>query len=230
MWLLPTRGRPELAQRVFSIAPPTAKGAVLVDDDEIEVYSHLTLPKNWFRLILPRTTLSQKFNAAFEVLNAEPFYGLLNDDMLPTTPGWDTALPETAGPWGIAWADDELNHRIGASAFGGELVRTLGWICQPTQKHFFLDDAQELIARELGIGKPCLHIKIPHLHFTAGKAPYDQTYKNRPSHSADRLAFENWKLNEWPATKERLSSAFSGRVESMTPRGSLDCKPASLQT
>ncbi len=204
MWLLPTRGRPELAQRVFSIAPPTAKGAVLIDDDEIEAYSSLTLPPNWSRLIGPRTTLAQKLNAAVDVLNAEPFYGIVNDDMLPTTPGWDTALPEAAGPWGIAWADDELNGRIGAAAFGGDLIRALGWICPPAQKHFFIDDAHEIIARELGIGRACLNIKIPHLHFTAGKAPYDKTYKNRPNHSADKAAFENWKTNEWPATKARL--------------------------
>ena len=204
MWILPTRGRPDLAQRVFSLAPPTAPGVMVVDEDQVDAYSAVSLPIGWQRLVLPRLYLAEKLNATVERFPGAGFYGIVNDDMLPASPAWDITLPLVADRWKIAWADDELNGRIGAAAFGGDLVRALGWLAPPALKHFYIDDAHELVAHDLGIGRPMMNVKIAHLHFSTGKAAYDRTYKDRPNIGTDKVAFDHWKSEEWPAEKARL--------------------------
>lgn len=209
MWILPTRGRPDLAQRVFSIAPPFAPGVMAIDHDQVDAYSAVKLPPDWLRITLPRMYLAEKLNAVVDHFPSAPWYGIINDDMLPTTKGWDIDLPHAAGRWGIAWADDELNHRIGAAAFGGDLIRALGWIAPPALKHFYIDDAHETIANDLGVGVPRMDIKVAHLHFTAGKAAYDRTYKERGGNGTDQIEFNRWKTDEWPAQRARLKAMIA---------------------
>lgn len=206
MWILPTRGRPELAKRVFSVAPPTSSGVMVIDTDEIEKYAHVQLPKTWSKLIRPRLHLSAKVNEAFRAFPTQPWYGLIDDDSLPKTQGWDVEIAKAAGSWKIAWADNENDTRMGVLVIGGELARALDWILLPAVKHFYVDDALELICAEFNIGVPLMDIKVPHLHFSIGKATYDSTYKERPSNAADKEAFHLWKEAEWPVLKIKLKA------------------------
>lgn len=209
MWFLPSRGRPHLMSRVFSVASPTEPGVLAIDQDQRDDYAAVKLPKGWLVLVLPRMVLAAKLNAMFECFPNCPYYGILNDDMVPQTPGWDSILAKAAGLRCIAWGDDCLNGRIGAAAFGGELIRKLGWLACPAVKHFYIDDVHELIAADLGIGKRLAEVKIPHLHFSAkdttlGVTPYDTTYLERPSATEDQMAYRAWCEREWPALRQRL--------------------------
>lgn len=205
MWIMLSRNRPDLAQRVFSKVTPKEKGALVIDDDQIAVYAGVTLPENWRMISSPRTFFGPKNNEIFRMFPNEPWYGTINDDMLPETPGWDSILPEAAGKWGIAWADDVLYGRAACVAFGGELVRALGWICVPAVRHFYTDDGYELVAKDLGIGVYRSDVKVPHLHFSNGKAVKDKTYEERPAVSKDRAAFMQWKTTEWPEIRQRVA-------------------------
>lgn len=204
MWFLPSRGRAHLIERLWKACMPTMRGVLAYDIDQTNDYVSVPLPPTWERLGMQRTHLSAKCNRLLEHFPDEPWYGIICDDQVPATPGWDRLLPQAAGAWRIAWADDCLHKRIGASAFGGELVRALGWMQCPSIKHFYLDDVHELIVKELDCGVYCADVKIPHLHFTTGGTPWDATYAQRPSHGEDALAFAKWKEYEWPALKARL--------------------------
>lgn len=203
MWIVCSRNRPHLIERLFSKTMPTTPGVIAIDEDQAEMYAATSLPEGWKLDVSKRNYFGPKNNDVFSRYPNEPWYGSINDDMLPETPGWDSILPEASGPWGIAWGDDKLGGRAVCVAFGGELIRALGWICCPGVYHFFNDDVHELIARELGIGKYIPEVIVPHLHFSKG-AEYDETYKSRPSHGADRARFQYWRDNQWPQMREHL--------------------------
>lgn len=203
MWILPSRNRPDLVARVFSKTTVTAPGVVAIDLDQVGLYEQLKLPDGWSVLATERAFFGPKNNDIFRRFPDEPWYGTISDDMLPETEGWDVELPKSAGSWGAAWADDKLYGRAVCIAFGGELIRALGFLCCPATQHFYNDDAHELIAKEFG-GVYRSDVSVPHLHFTKGLSVKDKTYDERPSSGADRKAFEAWKQREWPAIRDRV--------------------------
>lgn len=211
MWIVPSRGRPHLAQRLFDTGF-RHKGVLIVDEDEERLYSVVRLPFGWKRMVLPRLCLSQKMNAAFDAYPDEPWYGNLNDDHLPITIGWERAVIEAAGTRSMAWPDDNYAQRISTPVKGGELCRALGWYCCPRMKHFWLDDAEELLAEAVG-GHYLPDIVVSHEHVNAGRMPMDRTYRERPSNLRDKVAFEAWKRDEWPALEARLTAGgFCGNT------------------
>jgi hypothetical protein len=204
MWFLPSRGRPHLIARVFERSDPiTTPGVLGIDDDQVDLYLGVSLPHGWTVHVQPRTFLSAKVNNMLAAYPDEPWYGLICDDQQGWG-HWDRALVGAAGRRRVAWGDDGLHHRLGVSVFGGDLVRAIGWLCCPTIKHFYIDDAHELIVRELGCGVPCMGVQVPHLHFTTGETPFDKTYEERPDIEECRIAFEAWRETEWPDMLARL--------------------------
>lgn len=181
-------------------------GLIAIDDDQEALYDGVKLPANWTLDVSAKNYFGPKNNDVLARYPNEPFYGSMNDDMLPVTPGWDSILPQAAGRWGVAWADDRLGKRAGCVAFGGDLIRALGFICAPGLKHFFNDDAHETIARDLGIGKYVPEVVVPHLHFSNGMATVDATYRDRPDHSADFAAFTQWKSDQWPVLRDKVKA------------------------
>jgi hypothetical protein len=209
MLIMPSRGRPHLIARFFSVAPPQAQGILALDDDDADNYNGISLPQNWGVRVAPRSYFTARVNSLFSEFPNEPTYGFVMDDTVPLTEGWDVSLAEKAGPWGLAWPDDCLpGKRPSALAMGGELVRALGWISCPSIKHFYTDSVWELMAPGIGAAGRCEEIKVAHLHFSSGAAPYDKTYQERPDHAADAASFESWAWDEWPRIKARLITAI----------------------
>jgi hypothetical protein len=211
MWIVASRNRPHLVERIFSKVQTTAPGIIAIDDDQEGLYANVHLPANWKIVSSPRGFNVAKYNDTFARFPNEPWYGKMDDDMVPETEGWDTTLVEAAGSWGFAWADDCLYGRAVCGVFGGELIRCLGYINCPAVLHFYADDGHELMAKELGNGVHRLDVKVAHLHVSAGKAPRDETYAARPNIEDDRIKWEKWKADEWPAIRERVRVAMPSR-------------------
>ncbi len=205
MWLIPSRGRPHLVQRLFQMAQFKEPGILILDDDNAENYSGIGLPYGWGASIHPRMFLGPKLNAAFERFPNEPWYGILNDDHVPVTVGWERAMVD-AGRDGMAWPDDNYGKRISAHVKGGDVCRKLGFFACPALMHYFLDDADELIAPLVG-GKYLSDIVVSHEHVNAGRAPMDRTYAERPNHGDDMRNFAKWRDEQWPALAEKLKVA-----------------------
>lgn len=192
-----------LARRLFDAAKFREPGVLILNTDDELDYRSVMLPKGWRRVVTKPTYLSDALNRGLAHVPGEPWYGILNDDHLPKTEGWERAVIDAAGEHGIAWPHDNYAKRISSHVKGGELVRLLGWFVCPKIKHFWLDDVDELIAAEIG-GKYLPDVVVSHEHVNAGRMPIDRTYMERPSNAADKAAFEKWKLEEWPWLKEKL--------------------------
>lgn len=86
---------------------------------------------------------------------------------------------------------------------GGDLARELGWTMCPRLAHYYLDDVHERIAEVVG-GVFLRQVVVSHEHVNAGRAPMDRTYAERPSPEKDRVSYEKWLSEEWPAIRDRL--------------------------
>lgn len=203
MWLVPSKGRPHLARRLFDEAKFKEPGILILRAEEELNYRSVSIPPGWRRMATDPSHLSDVLNRAVKKWPDEPWYGILNDDHLPKTEGWERAVIDAAGQHGIAWPHDNYAKRISCHVKGGELVRSLGWFVCPRMKHFWLDDADELIAAVVG-GTYLPHVVVSHEHVNAGRMPVDRTYMERPPNAADKAAFEKWKRDEWPWLQAKL--------------------------
>ena len=202
MWLLPSRGRPHLAQRLFDKGNFKTPGLLILDKDDAYRYDRIRLPVGWKKLVLERMFLSGKMNAGLETVPGCEWYGGLNDDHLPLTEGWDLKLVEALKERPFVWPKDNYGDRISTPVMSGELVRTLGWFCCPAMNHFYLDDVHELIAECLGGGQ--IDITVSHEHVNAGRMKPDKTWHERPSNAEDRVAFVIWCRDKWPEIRQRI--------------------------
>lgn len=203
MWLLPSRGRSHLVARLFEKGDFKTPGLVLLDRDDSPNYKGMRFPEGWEVVVGPRTCLSEKLNEGFRKKPQEPWYGILNDDHLPITPGWDVALIEKLKSQPMVWPQDNYADRISTPVFDGDLVRTLGWVAPPELKHFYIDDVHELIAECLG----CVRLEtvmVSHEHVNKGRMPPDRTYLERPNNQHDRAAFFRWCKDTWPQIRQNL--------------------------
>lgn len=208
MWFMPSR-RPHLVERVFSKVVPAENGIVVINSEMAAAYSGVKLPSHWrFHEVTGCEFFRDKMNQTFAEFPDEKYYGVISDDTVPETEGWDVFLGEKAGLLNIALGSQVYIERPGGGAIGGDLIRALGWLCCPAVKHFYSDDVVDLIGQEFDCLKVYRGVRLAHHHFSVGRAPYDEVYKNR-SDGNDKQAFENWKVNDWPAIREKLASLYS---------------------
>jgi len=77
-----------------------------------------------------------------------------------------------------------------------DIIRALGHLCWPELQHLFIDNYWKELGTAIGRIAYLPHVKIPHEHWTVGKAPDDLTYQeaaNRGVFEADQRVFERWK-------------------------------------
>lgn len=203
MWLLPSRGRPHLASRLFEKGNFKTPGLLLLDRDDAPNYKGVSLPEGWDIKVGPRMFLTEKLNDGLKHKPNEPWYGLLNDDHWPKTEGWDLALVEKLKSQQIVWPKDNYADRISTPVFDGDLIRSLGWMAPPEMKHFYIDDVHELLAECLGCRR-LESVTVSHEHVNAGRMRPDRTYLERPNSQVDRRAFLLWSRDKWPEIRKRI--------------------------
>jgi hypothetical protein len=124
-------------------------------------------------------------------------FASLSDDHVPATPGWDRlllgALDRMGG--GFAYGDDLLQGADlpTAVAVSSGIVAALGWMCEPSMRHYCIDN----VWKDLGQGAGCLayvpQAVIEHCHPGAGKAPLDATYAEEAARDTeDTAAYAAW--------------------------------------
>jgi hypothetical protein len=216
MFILPSRGRPELLQRfilAYKITEAEAPVTVVLDDDDTSNYKELKFPSNWMVSIHEHgTTMVAKVNQAFECLDDETdFVGFMSDDVVPFTPNWDSILIESAGDWGISYGRDGIqNEKLPThGVMGRKLANALGWVFLPELRHLYGDNYW----REIGLGIGELHyhnnVEIQHFHFSNGKAAYDETYRRRVvDGDYDHRVFDYWMAHGREADLERVKQAM----------------------
>lgn len=200
MWILPSRGRPHNAQRFFdayAATGGTTGGVLAVDEDDPELWKYqnrVTLPPGWALEVYPRMWMAPKVNAVFDAHPDEPWYGMVDDDAVPTTPEWDRRLVEAAGTAGIAHCWNGIGNETLASQFvmGGDLARRLGWVLLRGCNRLWCDNAVTDVGRKLGCITYLPDVRLEQWHFSNGKAPMDKIYE-KPEAANDRAVYEAWR-------------------------------------
>jgi hypothetical protein len=205
VWLCPSYKRPENFARLVAACEETAPGiSVIVRLDEDDPFlDQYKIPDGWVRLVGPPTKPGLVKNEMLRAFPDESFYGIIADDVIPRTPGWNTILEQAAGDWFIAYPNDLIRGEIQVThgVMGGALVRTLGWWELPGLVGLFGDTLWYELGKRLELLHYFPNVVLEHVHWSNRKAPKDETYSKRmrPGHEyfslKDQTLYFDWLHN-----------------------------------
>jgi hypothetical protein len=167
------------------------------DDDDLEAY-RAAVPYHLY--VGQRIGLGASINEmATAWMDKVDCVGFMGDDHRPRTVGWDTRILDAVArePLAVVYADDLLQgQRLATQAFmGAELVRRLGFFNPPGIKHMYIDNFWMTLGVNLGTLTYLADVVIEHMHPLAGKAEWDQGYREVNSdqrYAEDKAAFETY--------------------------------------
>lgn len=205
--ITPSRGRPGNAERLLKAVHATRKLDTHVwigtdDDDPFlagyeKMFFSTRLPGDKFATG-PRKGLTEWTNhAARQYAGEYKYLASFGDDHLPRTPGWDRALVraiEDMGGTGFAYPYDGIREDIPeAVAVSSNIVKALGWFCEPSLHHYFVDDVWADLGRHIGI-RHLRAVAVDHLIPATGKSCADSTYQaSSEKISADQESYIAWR-------------------------------------
>ena len=203
--IVPSRGRPQNVARLLDAVHATAKmrtrvhAAVDDDDPELGRYRYVMKQAGAEGDVLtvgPRKGLCAWTNE-IAALQAEryPFLASFGDDHVPYTPGWDRALIRgivDQGGTGFTYPWDGTREDIPeAVVLSSDIVQALGWMCEPSLSHWYVDNVWADLGRGAGCIRHLRAVKVEH----AWKG--DQTSReSSESLTADRDAYYAWRRSE----------------------------------
>lgn len=183
-FILPSRGRPRNVARLiehYRYTDAVAPVCLYLDSDDqtLNDYGRLDYPPGWTIRINDRAPYNPVWhinNRHFNHNPNDPWYGHINDDMVPRTYHWDRELIATAGSDYIAYGDDMLQGKRMCTfpVIGGDLVRRFGGLMFDGLN---IDSAWMLLGYKHGLLRYRPDVRLEHMHWTVGKAVYDDTYK-----------------------------------------------------
>jgi hypothetical protein len=204
--IVPSRGRPGNVARFCRAVKATSLVRTDVvfcfDDDDPSLRQNLAATKaDGFpasSVTGPRKGLAAWTNEVVSwSAGAFQYLGSFGDDHVPVTPGWDKLLTDAIGEMGgtgIAYPNDGVRDDVcEAWIQSSDIVRALGWMCEPSLGHWYVDN----VIHDLGSGAGCLKYlpdcAVPHKHHATGTAQWDATYAEAwPGVHRDRTAYETW--------------------------------------
>ena len=209
--LVPSRGRPANVQRLNETCKRTCTARTLLhfgfDDDDPKLEENVAAASTHAITLHERMNLTGWTNyLAGKYTGDDPLYeppaalASIGDDMVPETPGWDTALLDAlpAGG-GAAYAHsnrrDDIPEHIVIST---PLVAALGRFAL-FGGHWYIDEGWRDVFGPSGAG--CLafvpDVTIRHLHPNVpGGDPADRTYHDAAEEfDANLAAYQRWRLS-----------------------------------
>lgn len=228
LYICPSRGRPDNVARLLRGWEDTRTFAHLLialdeDDPELLGYSELLMnyvDKNgtepyWLHWeVRPRMRLGGTLNYWAVSPEAAPYsiLGFLGDDHLPATPAWDShveAAVDSMGGIGVVYGNDLLQgaNLPTAVAISSNIIHTLGYYVPIGQTHLYLDDYWKFLGQQIGRLRYLPDVVIEHLHPVAGKAEWDDRYREVNAgevYEEDFHTFEAWKRDQAPTAIAQL--------------------------
>lgn len=191
MYIVPTRGRPRnalrLAQAWHERTSSNTRLTFILDDDDPELgnyqdaFSHATYA-TFGVLEGPRLRLGGTLNH-YAPIFAERYdaIGFMGDDHVPRHHLWDEMLMQSliAQGGGLVYGNDLLQGRNLPTAvlMDSTIIKALGYMVPPGLTHMYLDNFWRDLGTSLGQLTYREDVIIEHLHPVAGKAEWDDRYK-----------------------------------------------------
>ncbi len=215
--LLPTRGRPDQAQRLFDSIVEHSENLdrieIILRLDEDDTDSHALEPSaiSFKKIIGPRASMGSLNTECYNQSSGDIII-LLNDDMAVRTPNWDRKIRETHERFPdavyLAYANDMI---------AGELLCHIPILsrqtCETLERPFPHEYQGGFIDYHLfDIFKRLRHqgedrviylksVEIEHMHFRVGKSSYDATYSARGQMDVGDEAFTGLRKYRQAASK-----------------------------
>ena len=210
--LVPSRGRPQNVARLIEACAKTCRADTILhfgfdqDDDALPV--NLTAAAGALITVRPRMGLAHWTNCLSALHEDASWQASIGDDMVPLTDGWDERLCEAAGPNGMAYPNDRRRNDIPeAVVISTSLIRALGWFCEPSLSHWYVDAVWADIGRAAGCLRYLPDVVVEHRHPNvpgSGARP-DATYSEAASGFAkDLAAYQKWRLKRMRADIETV--------------------------
>ena len=157
---------------------------------------------------------------AVEQAGRYPFLASLGDDMVPRTPGWDLALCRAItdmGGIGFSYPWDGTREDIPeAVVMSSDIVAVLGWMCEPSLKHWYPDNVWADLGRGAGCLRHCRAIAVDHRNAVA-EGRSDQTARdNGKTLEADRDAYWNWRATRMAGDIAKIVALRELRAQGIT--------------
>lgn len=181
--IVPSRGRPQNAYRLLNqIKSTTPAGsdismifAVDADDPTFEFY-----PEEHTVQVEGGTMVKALNELAVPASLEDEYIAFLGDDTLPLYDWYEkimTALRSQKNS--IVYGNDLINGQNLPTAIfmDSNVVRTLGFMAPPAQKHLYVDNFWKALGETLGTLTYIDNAIIEHLHPHGGKAPSDLVYE-----------------------------------------------------
>jgi hypothetical protein len=212
--LVPSRGRPANIARLVEACARTCRLDTVIafglDEDDDALASNLKAADGCFTSVRPRMGLARWTNTLSALHEDTRWQASIGDDMVPVTDGWDERLCEAAGPAGMAYPNDRRRTDIPeAIVISTGLVRALGWLCEPSLSHWFVDS----VWRDLGHAAGCLRflpdVVVDHRHpnVPGSGARNDRTYSDAArGFAADLAAYQKWRMKRMRADIETVKA------------------------
>ncbi|MBK8015763.1 MAG: hypothetical protein JNL33_12150 [Betaproteobacteria bacterium] len=193
--LLPTRGRPQLVERLFKSIRETThqldriEVVLYVDEDDAPSHCLADEVLQVVRIVGPPDTMGAYNTKCLERARGDIIM-LANDDMVMRTGGWDDRLRQV---------DLEFADKI-YLAYGNDLFKNRAWCtfpvlsrrtCEllaepypPVYRGAFIDShLVDIFQRLQKAGEPRIRylpdVIFEHLHYRVGKGAFDETYQRR---------------------------------------------------
>jgi hypothetical protein len=189
----------------------TTPGLILIDNKDLGEHNYKTvydsLPSKWS--ILPTenaVTMGDKLRYILELWEKAESWpewiGLMNDDHVPQSLGWDIELVNDVRNNGKhfvtcndAWVYGN-GRAVGAYCWSSKLIRPLGFLIPPRMQHLYADDVWETLGRECpGLWHERGDVVVEHRHATRtgeSDATHQKTYSSA-SWNSDSQRFAEWR-------------------------------------
>jgi hypothetical protein len=222
--MAPIRGRKANCERLIRSYEETADFADMVfilDPDDLGTYEGVDWGRTKQVVLDPRGMIGPKRNYAAKLfVNDYDALMCMEDDVTYGTKGWDTILMgELAkmGGTGMVYPNDDRRIDVPENVLiSSDIVKALGWFCEPSMSHYYIDNAWADLGNTAGCLRFCPDVLFENFHYSMGKqeSKPDKTYSEAEKLGpADRAAYLTWlqeRLNDDVKTVRKVLGTETG--------------------
>ncbi len=208
--MVPVRGRKANCERLLKAYEETVESAdmfFILDPDDLGTYEGVNWGKTTKLILDPRGMIGPKRNYAAKLL-VDDYDALMcaEDDIVFGPRGWDIMLMnelEKMGGTGMVYPNDDRRVDVPENVLiSSDIIKALGWFCEPSMQHYYIDNAWADLGNRAGCLKMCKEVLFENFHYTMAKETpgRDKTYSEAEKLGpADQAAYMTWRQERMDA-------------------------------